>query len=86
VDSRRRTDLDWFNRPRSPSNPDPDGFDQRQTWNLPKSIWKTAASWFSNTPEDPGRLAEKPRPKELLAKRLGELRSRWMKTAVKSSE
>jgi hypothetical protein len=25
-------DLDWFNRPRNPSNPDPDGFDQRQTW------------------------------------------------------
>ena len=25
-------DLDWFNRPRNPSNPDPDGFDQRPTW------------------------------------------------------
>jgi hypothetical protein len=25
-------DLDWFNRPRNPSNPDPDGLDQRQTW------------------------------------------------------
>ena len=24
--------LNWFNRPRNPSNPDPDGFDQRQTW------------------------------------------------------
>ena len=25
------TDLDWFNRSSNPSNPDPDGFDQRQT-------------------------------------------------------
>ena len=25
-------DLDWFNRPRKPSNPDPDGFDQSPTW------------------------------------------------------
>jgi hypothetical protein len=25
-------DLDWFNRPRNPSNIDPDGFDQRPTW------------------------------------------------------
>ena len=25
-------DLDWFNRPRNPSNPDPDGLDQRPTW------------------------------------------------------
>ena len=25
-------DLDWFNRPRNPSNPDPDGFDQRPGW------------------------------------------------------
>jgi hypothetical protein len=25
-------DLDWFNRPRNPSNPDPDGYDQRQEW------------------------------------------------------
>ena len=24
--------LDWFNRSSNPSNPDPDGFDQRQTW------------------------------------------------------
>ena len=24
--------LDWFNRPRNPSNPDPDGFDQRPGW------------------------------------------------------
>jgi len=30
-------DLDWFNRSRNPSNPDPDGFDQRQTWK-PKEI------------------------------------------------
>ena len=29
-------DLDWFNRPRNPSNPDPDGFDQRQTWQAPE--------------------------------------------------
>ena len=25
-------DRDWFNRSSNPSNPDPDGFDQRQTW------------------------------------------------------
>ena len=25
-------DLDWFNRPRSSANPDPDGFDQSQAW------------------------------------------------------
>ncbi|MGL4398285.1 MAG: hypothetical protein ACRCXD_00320 [Luteolibacter sp.] len=24
--------LDWFNRPRNPSNPDPDGFDQTPAW------------------------------------------------------
>ena len=24
--------LDWFNRPRNPSDPDPEGFDQRPTW------------------------------------------------------
>jgi hypothetical protein len=30
----------------------------------PKSIWKTAASWFSNPPEDPGRLAENRRRKK----------------------
>jgi hypothetical protein len=24
--------LDWFNRPRNPSNPDPDDFDQSATW------------------------------------------------------
>ena len=25
-------DLDWFNRPRNPSNPDPEGFDQSPEW------------------------------------------------------
>jgi hypothetical protein len=25
-------DLDWFNRPRDPSDPDPDGFDQSPAW------------------------------------------------------
>ena len=29
-------DLDWFNRPRHPSNPDPDGYDQSQTWQAPE--------------------------------------------------
>jgi hypothetical protein len=53
---------------------------------LPKSIWKMAASWFSNTAEDPDRIAEKPPPKEILAKRLGELRSRCMKITLKSLE
>jgi hypothetical protein len=24
--------LDWFHRPRNPSNPDPDGFDQSPAW------------------------------------------------------
>jgi hypothetical protein len=26
----------WFNRPRNPSNPDPDGIDQSQTWQAPE--------------------------------------------------
>ncbi|MBM3863089.1 MAG: transposase, partial [Verrucomicrobia bacterium] len=30
-------DLDWFNRPRNPSNnPDPEGFDQSPTWKAPE--------------------------------------------------
>jgi hypothetical protein len=29
-------DLDWFNRPRNPSNPDPEGFDQRPPWTPPE--------------------------------------------------
>ena len=29
-------DLDWFNRPRNPSNPDPDGYDQSQIWQAPE--------------------------------------------------
>jgi hypothetical protein len=29
-------DLDWFNRPRNPSNPDLDGIDQSQTWKAPE--------------------------------------------------
>ena len=29
-------DLDWFNRPRNPSNPDPDGYDQSPTWKAPE--------------------------------------------------
>ena len=28
--------LDWFNRLRNPSNPDPDGLDQRHTWRAPE--------------------------------------------------
>jgi hypothetical protein len=41
-----------------------------------KSIWTMAASWLSNPPEDSDRLAEKPPPKEILAQRFEELRSR----------
>ena len=29
-------DLDWFNRPRTTSNPDPDGFDQSPAWQAPE--------------------------------------------------
>jgi len=29
-------DLDWFNRPRNPSNPDSDGYDQSPTWKAPE--------------------------------------------------
>jgi hypothetical protein len=51
-----------------------------------KSIWTTAAPWFSNTPKDPDRLAEKLPPKEILAKRSGEPRSPQMKPAVNPSD
>jgi hypothetical protein len=67
-------DLDWFSRPRNPADPDPDGYDQVKHGRLPKSIWTTVAPWFSNTPEDPDRLAEKPPPNEILAKRSEDLR------------
>ncbi|RFC51889.1 MAG: hypothetical protein DVB22_001130 [Verrucomicrobia bacterium] len=33
------------------------------TFGHPKSLWTTGASRFSNTPEDPGRVAGKPPPK-----------------------
>jgi hypothetical protein len=36
-------DLDWFNRPRNPSNPDPEGFDQRVLRSLGEEVsqaWK----------------------------------------------
>jgi hypothetical protein len=29
---RFQPNFDWFNRPRNPSNPDSDGYDQSQTW------------------------------------------------------
>jgi hypothetical protein len=29
-------DLNWFNRPRNPSNPDPDGIDQSPAWKAPE--------------------------------------------------
>ena len=29
-------DLDWFNRPRNPSEQDPDWFDQTPAWNAPE--------------------------------------------------
>ena len=30
--------LDWFNRPRNPSEPDPDWFDQRLIWKAPEIL------------------------------------------------
>jgi len=51
-----------------------------------KSNRTSAASRFSDTPEDLDRLAEKPPPKEILAKRLGELRSRPMNMVVNSPD
>ena len=30
------TDLEGFNRPRNPLNPDPDGINQSQTWQAPE--------------------------------------------------
>jgi hypothetical protein len=51
-----------------------------------KSIWTTAASWFSNIPDPARRVQRTPPPKEFLAKRLGELRSLRIETAVKSPE
>jgi hypothetical protein len=59
-------DLDWFHRSRNPSNPDPDGYDQSQTWQDPKSSWTTAASWFLNPPDPSGGLKKM---KKILAKR-----------------
>ena len=29
-------DLYWFSRSRNPSNPEPDGYDQSQTWQAPE--------------------------------------------------
>jgi hypothetical protein len=29
-------DLDWFNRARNSSNPDPDGLEQRSEWRVPE--------------------------------------------------
>ena len=58
----------------------------------PKSNWTTVASWFSNPPDKqearlPGSPStEKPSPKEILAKRPAELRSRQMEIGVKFSE
>ena len=31
-----QADLDWFDRSWNPSDPDPDGFDQRQIWKAPE--------------------------------------------------
>jgi hypothetical protein len=36
-------DLDWFNRPRNPSNPDPEGFDQCPARKPGKTRWTTSA-------------------------------------------
>jgi hypothetical protein len=39
----------------------------------PKSIWTTAASWFSNTPKDPDRLAENRRQKKTAKRNLAKV-------------
>ena len=52
----------------------------------PKSIWTTAASWFSNPPDPPGGYEKQPNPKKILAKRLGELGSRAVKIVVNSPD
>jgi hypothetical protein len=55
-----------------------------------KSIWTTAASWFSNTPEKGAQASrlfsksKKPPPNRILAKRSGKLRSRQMNVPVKT--
>ena len=37
--------LDWFNRPRNPSNPDPEGFDQRPAGKAPEVHLDAGPSW-----------------------------------------
>ena len=39
-----KPDLDWFNRPRNPSNPDPDDYDQRVLRSLGEEVSQQAVS------------------------------------------
>jgi hypothetical protein len=56
-------DLDWLNRPRNPSESDPDCYDQSPACQPEEAPWATAASSFSTTPERLERcLPKKPLP------------------------
>ena len=46
-------DLDWFNRPRNPSNPDPEGFDQRPAWKPEEIQLDDERILISTTPDWP---------------------------------
>ena len=50
-------DLDWFNRPRNPLEPDTHCSTKLQHGKPQKSIWMTVASWFSNPPEKGARAS-----------------------------
>jgi hypothetical protein len=77
-------DLDWFNRPRNPNEPDPDWFEQSQTWQAPVIHLDDGRILVLQYTCSRQAISKKPLPKEILAKRPGELRSRQMNVTVKS--
>jgi hypothetical protein len=62
-------DLDWFNRPRHPSNPDPDGIDQRPTWQPPEVQLDDGRTLVPEYTGGRPWVKKQPLPKEILAKR-----------------
>lgn len=60
-------DLDWFNGPRNPFNPDPEGFDQSPTWQSPEIRLDDERILVPNTPDAAHRF-RKPLQKIFLGK------------------